>query len=60
MQALAQQHGATVVEVVHLAVDALERRDFLEGLGEDYRRLRDDPEGWGAYLRERREWDPLD
>ena len=60
LQALAREHGSTVVEVVHLAVEALERRDFLQGLDEDYRQLRDDPERWQEYQRERQEWDQLD
>ncbi|HVX23689.1 MAG TPA: hypothetical protein VHB02_20265 [Acidimicrobiales bacterium] len=60
LQVLARQHGSSVVEAVRMAVDALERQEFLEGLREDYRRLRADPERWEQYLRERREWDPLD
>lgn len=59
LQALASQHHTTVVEVVHRAIDALERRDFQVGLNDDYRQLRQDPELWAAYVAEREEWDVL-
>ncbi len=45
--------------VVHAAIDALERQDFLRGLNGDYQRLRNDPELWARYLAERQEWDRL-
>ena len=48
-----------MVDVLHDAVDALERHEFLSGLNDDYRRLREDPARWEAYLAERREWDSL-
>lgn len=59
LQTLAKGRHTTVVEVVHEAIDALERREFLRGLGEDYRALRDDTEAWGQLEREVREWDTL-
>jgi hypothetical protein len=59
LQSLARARQTTVVEIVHTAIDALERQEFLRGLGDDYRRLRDDPERWDAYLAERKEWDSL-
>lgn len=59
LQALARRRQTTVVDVLHTAIDALERQEFLRGLNDDYRRLREDPERWQAYLDERREWDPL-
>ncbi len=49
----------TVVDVVHAAIDALERQEFLRGLNGDYQRLRNDPELWAQYLTERKEWDAL-
>ncbi len=49
----------TVIDVLHSAIDALERQEFLRGLNEDYRGLRDDPEKWQQYLAERQEWDSL-
>jgi hypothetical protein len=59
LQRLAQARQAAVVDVVHEAIDALERREFLRGLNEDYQRLRSDPEQWERYLAERQEWDAL-
>ena len=59
LRALAESRQSTVIDVVHHALDALERQEFLKGLNEDYRRLRDDPVAWEAYTGERQEWDPL-
>lgn len=59
LQRLAKRRQTSVVDVLHTAIDALERQEFLHGLGDDYKRLREDPERWDAYLAERREWDPL-
>jgi hypothetical protein len=59
LQSLARSRQTTVVEVVHSAIDALERQEFLRGVGDDYRRLREDPVQWEAYRAERREWDSL-
>jgi hypothetical protein len=59
LQLLAKARQAAVVDVVHEAIDALERRDFLRGLNDDYQRLRNDPERWEQYLAERQEWDAL-
>jgi hypothetical protein len=58
LSALAKHHQTTVVEVVHTALDALERQEFMRGLNEDYRQL--DLETREALLVERRDWDPLD
>lgn len=59
LQALAKTRQTAVVDVVHAAIDALERQEFLRGLNGDYQRLRNDPELWEQYLAERREWDAL-
>ncbi|HVA05769.1 MAG TPA: hypothetical protein VNG12_03405 [Acidimicrobiales bacterium] len=59
LQSMAKSRQTTVVEVVHSAIDALERQEFLRGLGDDYRRLREDSDRWEAYQAEREEWDPL-
>lgn len=59
LQAFAREHQTTVVEVVHNAIDALERQEFLHGLNDDYRKLREDPEAWEEFMAERREWDSL-
>lgn len=59
LQSLAASHHTTVIDVLHSAVDALERQDFLRGLNQDYQRLRSDPERWQQYVAERQEWDAL-
>jgi hypothetical protein len=59
LQVLAKSRGTSVIDVVHIAIDALEKQEFLQGLTADYARLREDPERWEQYLAERREWDSL-
>ena len=59
LQSLARTRQTTVVDVVHLAVDALERQEFLRGLSQDYQQLRDDSKRWERYMAERQEWDAL-
>ena len=59
LQSLARTRQTPVIDVVHAAIGALERQDFLRGLDEDYQQLRNDPERWQHYLAERREWDTL-
>jgi hypothetical protein len=59
LQSLARDRQTPVIDVVHEAIDALERREFLRGLGDDYLRLRQDPDQWQRYLAERAEWDTL-
>lgn len=59
LQSLARDHQTTVIDVLHSAIDALERRDFLFGLNQDYQQLRDDPQAWRQYLAERQDWDAL-
>lgn len=59
LQSLARDRQTPVIDVVHEAIDALERREFLRGLNEDYQRLHHDPELWRQYLAERSEWDLL-
>jgi hypothetical protein len=59
LQSLARDHQTTVIEVLHAAVNALERQEFQRGLNHDYQQLRDTPERWQQYLAERQEWDAL-
>lgn len=49
----------SVIDVVHDAIGALEKQEFLQGLTADYARLREDPERWEQYVAERQEWDSL-
>ncbi len=59
LHSLAKARQTTVVDVVHAAIDALERQEFLRGLNGDYQRLRNDPELWDQHLAERHAWDAL-
>jgi len=59
LQALAKTRRTTVIDVMHAAIDALERQDFLRGLNDDYRKLREDPGKWEAFMAERKEWDSI-
>lgn len=59
LQLIAKARKASVIDVLHDAIDALERREFLHGLDEDYQRLRSDPEQWERYVAERNDWDAL-
>lgn len=59
LQSLARERQTTVIEVLHSAIDALERREFLRGMNQDYQHLRDDPERWQQYVVESKEWDVL-
>ena len=59
LQRLAKGRQSTVVEVLHEAIDALERQDFLRRLSDDYRGLREDPGRWSQLEAEVRDWDTL-
>ncbi len=59
LQSLAQARQTAVIDVLHAAIDALERQEFLRGLAQDYQKLAADPERWEQYLAERQEWDTL-
>lgn len=59
LQDLARSRGTSVIDVVHVAIDALEKQEFLQGLTADYARLREDPDRWEQYVAERQEWDSL-
>ncbi len=47
------------IDVVHAAIVALERQEFLRGLNGDYQHLRGNTGLWEQYLAERHEWDNL-
>jgi len=57
LSALAKSRQTTVVEVVHTALDALERQEFMRGLNADYQSL--DAAAREDLLAEQAEWDPL-
>jgi len=57
LSALAKSKQTTVVEVLHDAINALERQEFLRGLNADHQRL--SPAGREALLAERLVWDQM-
>lgn len=59
LHALAASRSTSVLDVVHDALDALEKQEFGHGLAADYTRLRADPQRWTQYLAEQQEWDVL-
>ena len=59
LQSFAKTRQTAVIDVLHAAIDALERQEFLRGLSQDYQQLREVPEHWEQHLAERREWDTL-
>ncbi len=59
LQSLAKSRQTSIVDVLHAAIDALERQEFLRGINEGYQLLREDPERWARYVAERQEWDRL-
>lgn len=59
LQSLAKSRKTSVIDVVHEAIDALERQEFLRGLSDDYRKLREDPARWQAFVGELQEWDSI-
>jgi predicted ATPase len=54
---IARRRSTTVVEVLHSAIEALERQDFLRGLTEDLQRL--SPAEREALFAEQQAWDNL-
>ena len=59
LQSLARQRNTPVIDVLHAAIEALERQEFLRGLNEDYQALRADPPRWDQHVAEQRDWDVL-
>jgi hypothetical protein len=59
LQSLAKSRNTTVIDVLHEAIEALERQEFVRGVNDDYRRLREDPAKWRAFIEERQEWDSI-
>ncbi|MPV49635.1 MULTISPECIES: hypothetical protein [unclassified Pseudactinotalea] len=60
LRRMADARQTPVIDVVHAAIDALERQEFLRGLTEDYSKLRDDPRLLAEYREERRVWDSVE
>jgi hypothetical protein len=57
LRTLAKDAGQTLPQALDKAVDAMYRQQWLEGLAEDYAKLRSDKKAWAEELRERALWD---
>ncbi|MEI8405575.1 MAG: hypothetical protein WCG96_09890 [Actinomycetes bacterium] len=57
LSALAKSKQTTIVEVLHDAINALERQEFLRGLNDDHQGL--SPAQREALLDERLAWDQM-
>ncbi len=53
---MSEETGGSLGHLISDAVLALEQRRFMAQLNEDYRRMRENPEEWEAFVRERDEW----
>ena len=53
LRQLAKQTGESMPETLEHAVDALYRQQWLEGLADDYARLRSEKKAWAEELKER-------
>ncbi len=49
LQELAREQGRTIGQVVNDAIERYARDQFLEGLNEDYARLRANPAAWAEW-----------
>ncbi|MBX3070494.1 MAG: ribbon-helix-helix protein, CopG family [Thermomicrobiales bacterium] len=54
---LARNEGKTTGQLIEDMIREHEKKVFFEGLAEDFRRLRSDPEKWALYQSEVALWD---
>ncbi|HOB74870.1 MAG TPA: hypothetical protein PKG54_10115 [Phycisphaerae bacterium] len=57
LKQLATEMGVSFNAVIEGALEAYRRQKFLEGVNEDYAKLRQDPVKWAEELEERRLWE---
>ncbi len=57
LQRLARETNRSLPDVLEEAIGVYERKKFLEGLHDDFSRLRAQPEEWRAETEERASWD---
>jgi predicted transcriptional regulator len=57
LRQLARQTGQSMPQILDRAIEEYRRRTFLEGLSEDFTRLRRDRAAWNEELKERAAWD---
>ena len=53
---MSEESGQSLGHLISDAVLALEQQRFMAQLNQDYRRMRENPEEWEAFVRERDEW----
>lgn len=56
LRSLSTAEGKPMQEILDNAVEIYRRRVFLNGLSEDFRQLRENPEVWKDYEEEMTEW----
>jgi hypothetical protein len=57
LRQLSAEVGESMQTIVEEAVEQYQRRRFLEGLNQDFKALKEDPEAWQEELAERSLWD---
>jgi predicted CopG family antitoxin len=57
LKQLADRTGEPMPELLSKAVEEYRRKHFLEGLAEDFAKLRADADKWKEELEERKTWD---
>ncbi|MBP9664586.1 MAG: hypothetical protein KBD94_08180 [Pyrinomonadaceae bacterium] len=57
LRTLSGEGGESMQSIIDEAVEQYKRRRFLEGLNDDFARLKQDPEAWQDELDERLVWD---
>ena len=57
LRSLSSEVGESMQTIVEEAVEQYRRRRFLEGLNQDFKTLKEDPQTWQEELEERSLWD---
>jgi hypothetical protein len=57
LRSLSTKEGKSMQDIIDQAVEDYRRKAFLEGLSDDYRLLRENPEDWKEHEEEMTLWD---
>ncbi len=57
LQALSSKEGKTMQDIIDKAIEDYRRKNFLEGLSQDFQALQEDPEAWKEHEEEMALWD---
>ena len=57
LRSLAAELGESMQTVVEKAIQQYQRRKFFEGLDQDFKRLKEDPQAWQEEQEERALWE---